>query len=80
MPQYANEAEVIYEVTGTPEEQEAIIQHNEHAKQLHAERREQERLNAPGIYTRFKNGIKKLFGLVKDKEIQLQQQNQQNSR
>lgn len=77
MATYANEDEVVYDVTGTAEEQKAIVKHNERAKILRAERREQERLNAPSIYTRFKNGIKNLFGLVKQKQTE---QHQQHSR
>ena len=80
MATYVSEDEVVYEVTGTPEEQNAIMKHNKHAKILRAERRELERLNAPSIYTRFKNGIKNLFGLAKANEAQRQQQNQQKSR
>lgn len=77
MAQYANEDEVVYEVTGTLEEQKTIMKHNKRAKLLRAERREEERFAAPSIYTRFKNGIKNLFGLAKAKEAQ---QNQQNVR
>ena len=82
MAQYANEAEVVYEVTGTIEEQKEILKHNKQAKLLRAARREEERFAAPSIYTRFKNGIKNLFGLAKAKETQQQQQqqNQQNVR
>lgn len=77
MATYVNEDEVVYEVTGTIEEQKAIMKHNERAKLLRAERREMERINEPSIYTRFKNGIKNLFGLAKQKQ---NEQNQQHSR
>ncbi|MDE6250839.1 MAG: hypothetical protein K2M34_04390 [Alphaproteobacteria bacterium] len=83
MAQYENEDEVVYDpsTAATREEYEQIIEHNKRAKILHAERREAERFAAPSIYTRFKNGIKNLFGLAKAKEAEHHQQpNQGKSR
>ena len=45
--------DVVYEVTGTFAEQQAIMEHNKRAKMLLAERREMEMLNAPGIIDKF---------------------------
>ncbi|MCM1294100.1 MAG: hypothetical protein NC311_00880 [Muribaculaceae bacterium] len=63
----------------SPEELQALLDHNEHAKLKHAERREMERLNEPGLISKFKKGIKKLFGLNQAKQKQIEQ-NQQNTR
>ncbi len=63
----------------SPEEMQALLKHNEHAKLKHAERREMERINEPGLISKFKNGIKKLFGLNQVKQKQIEQ-NQQNVR
>ncbi len=54
---------------------------NELAKERDKEitQREQERLNQPGLISKFKNGIKKLFGLNQAKKKQIEQ-SQQNSR
>lgn len=63
----------------SPEEMQALLKHNEHAKLKHAERREMERLNEPGLISKFKNGIKKLFGLNQAKQKQIEQ-NQNSGR
>ncbi len=58
---------------------QALLKHNEHAKLKHAERREMERINEPSMISKFKNGIKKLFGLNRAKQRQMEQ-NQQTVR
>lgn len=63
----------------SPEERQAILKHNESAKLKHAERREMERINEPSLISKFKTGIKKLFGLNQAKQKQIEQ-NQQNTR
>lgn len=76
------DAETVYEVTGTPEEQKAIMKHNERAKMLHSQRREQERLDAPGILDKFSAGIAKLKAMFTRKKTieQTQQNNRQTTR
>lgn len=74
--------DTIYEVTGTVEEQKAIMEHNERAKVLLAERREHEMLNAPGIADKFRAGIAKVKMLFTRKKAmtQARQNNNQSTR
>lgn len=74
--------ETVYEVTGTPEEQKALMEHNERAKMLHSQRREQEMLEAPGIISKFRAGMAKLKTMFTHKNAikQTQQNNRQTTR
>lgn len=79
MATYVSEEEVVYDVSNasSPEDLKAMLKHNERAKALHAERREQERFDEPTLAEKFVNGIRKLFGRAKAKQ---NEQSQQKSR
>ncbi len=57
--------EIVQEVTGSPEEQERIMQENLEAKLRHSARKEQEMLDKPFLYEIAIEKLKKLFGFKK---------------